>query len=119
MAERLAVRVAHGDVPTGGTAARRSELRGATVGTLLCFEQKKAFFVEIDFSDGDAAFIGDERVVFEDVVVEIGTAGRRMGFVDAENVAEIGQERLRVGALGRGRGGPLLDELMELHPNIV
>lgn len=71
--------------------------------------------VQIDAAQGGVAVLVDQRdLALEDVDVALGVANRRGWPGDVEDVAQLAQEQILVGPLGRARGGPLGDEGCEV-----
>jgi hypothetical protein len=76
-------------------------LKRKGLAALLGFENEVVLLVEIDEAAGEGAVgVADFDGFVEDVGVEVFDALRGLGAVDAEEVAELGEEELIVGALG-------------------
>ena len=86
------------------------------LGALLGFEDEEALFVEVDESEALAsAFVKEDCFALEDVTVAVGIAGFRIGTRNAQEVAELAEERLTVRFLRRGGGLPSGDEFREVQ----
>jgi hypothetical protein len=81
------------------------------VGALLGLHDEAAAAVEVDPAGaGRAVRVAEGDGVLEAVAVEGRVGFGRLGVVDAEQVAQLDDERLEVGALGGAGGGPAGDE---------
>jgi hypothetical protein len=113
---RLAERAVHLGEPGAGVALGGADLGVPGVGALLGLEQEAAALVEIDEPGGVGAVgVVELRVALEDVGVLGGIAGLGIGVGHVEDVAEIAQEAVFVGALGAAGGRPLRQERREIH----
>ena len=86
-------------------------LWASSLGGLLGLQDEAAFLVQVDAADGDwPVFVNQLGLALEDVGVFLGVALGRVGARDVQHVAEVVQEGVLVGPLGRAGRGPFLHE---------
>ena len=84
-----------------------------SVHALFGFEHKGARAVEVDVFGGAAIGVFDGAL--EHIGVALGDLGGGVGMRHVEQVAELDQEALVVGALRRGGGAPARDKVVDVH----
>ena len=113
--ERLAEGILHQDVPGRRPPLGLAQLAGAFARCLLGLQDEAALLVQVNVASGHiTALVCERGRSLEDIGVLLRVARRRIRRCHAQHAAQLGQEHVLVGPLGRTRAGPLVDEGVEV-----